>query len=68
MSDRVHITIYECFSTMYHGVVKEKQITKSKWKLIKACCKVLELVTQDNAYDRQKPSHILSFTGCKLTI
>ncbi len=67
-SDRVHITIYECFTSMYHRVVKEKQITKSKWKLIKTCCKVLELVIQDNNYDRQKPARILSFTGRKLII
>jgi hypothetical protein len=44
-SDRVRITIYECVSTIYHRVVKEKELTKSKSKLIETCSKVLELVS-----------------------
>lgn len=44
-SDRVHIIIYECFSTMYHRVVKEKEITKAKSKLIETYSKVFEFVS-----------------------
>ncbi|CAF4717588.1 unnamed protein product [Rotaria sp. Silwood2] len=43
-SDRVRITIYECFSTIHHRVVKETEITKSKSILIETSAKVLELI------------------------
>ncbi|CAF3968744.1 unnamed protein product [Rotaria sp. Silwood1] len=45
MSDRIRITIYECFSTIQYRIGKEKPISKSSAKIIEACFKILELVS-----------------------
>ncbi|CAF3437056.1 unnamed protein product, partial [Rotaria sp. Silwood2] len=43
MSDPIRITIYECFSTIRYKIVKEKQISKSRAKLIEALFKTFEV-------------------------